>query len=68
MTELWRSESDAKIKAEILEAFFLQSNAKALIEIVRNEEDTELRKEALEYLSLMGTDEAVDFLLETLQQ
>ena len=64
---LWASESDREVKEAILEAYFLQSNAAALIDIVRTEQDTELRNEALEYLSLMGSDEAVDFLLEALE-
>ena len=64
---LWDSESDPEVKEAIIEAFFLQNNARALIDIVRSEQSTELRKEALEYLSLMGSDEAVDFLLEILE-
>lgn len=64
---LWVSEGEREVKEAILEAFFLQSNAQALIEIVRTEQDKELRKEALEYLSMVGSDEAVDFLLEALE-
>ena len=65
---LWQSESDREIKEAILEAFFLQNDAEFLIEIVRAETDTELRKEALEYLSLIGSDEAVEFLLKALEE
>ena len=64
---LWTSESDPEVKESILEAFFLQNNAQALIEIVKTENSSEIRQEALEYLSLMGSDEAVDFLLQALE-
>ena len=67
LQELWESESNGEVKEAILEAYFLQSNAEALIHIVRTEQDSELRKEALEYLSMIGSDEAVDFLLEALE-
>ena len=65
---LWESETDPEVKKAILEAFFLQNNTQALIDIVRSEQDKELRNEALEYLSLIGSDEAVDFLLEALEK
>lgn len=64
---LWVSETDPEVKESILEGFFIQSNAAALIEIVRTEKDPEQRKNALEYLSLIGSDEAVDFLLQALE-
>ena len=65
---LWESESNSEVKEAILEAFFLQNNAQALIDIVRSEPDRELRNEALEYLSLIGSDEATEFLLEALEK
>jgi len=65
---LWESETDPEVKKAIVEAFFLQNNTQALIDIVRSEQDKELRNEALEYLSLIGSDEAVDFLLEALEK
>ena len=65
---LWESETDQDVKEAILEAFFLQSDTQALIDIVRREQDRELRNEALEYLSLIGSDEAMDFLLEALEK
>jgi len=68
LQNLWDSESDREVKEAIIEAFFLQNNAQALIDIVRTEPDQELRKEALEHLSLIGSDEAVDFLLEALEE
>lgn len=64
---LWEGESDPRVKESILEAFFLQNNAQALIAIIRTEQDKEVRNKALEYLSLIGSDEAVDFLLEALE-
>lgn len=68
LRDLWKSETDPTVKEAILEAFFLQQNTEALIEIVRSEQDKERRNEALEYLSLMGSDEAMAFLLEALEE
>jgi hypothetical protein len=45
----------------------LQGNHQALIEVIRSEEDRELRKKALEYLSLIDSDEAMDFMLQALE-
>ncbi len=68
LNSLWAAESEPEVKEAILEAYFLQQNTAALIEIVRSEQDRELRNEALEYLSMIGSDEAVEFLLEALEK
>jgi hypothetical protein len=67
LTALYSSETDRDIKESILQAFMLQENHQALIEVVRSEEDRELRKKALEYLSMIDSDEAMDFLLTALE-
>jgi hypothetical protein len=68
LAALWESETDPEVKEAILEAFFLQSNAKALAEISQSEQNIELRKAALEYLSMIDSNEAVDFLLQALEE
>jgi hypothetical protein len=52
----------------VLNAFFLQNNAHALIAVARSEKDPELRKIAVSKLSLMDSKEAADFLMEILQK
>jgi HEAT repeat protein len=53
---------------DIMSAFFLQGNAKALANIARSEKDPELRKTAVETLSLMSTKESTEFMLELLKK
>lgn len=67
LRELYGNTTDRGEKVEILEAFFIQDNYRDLIEVVKTEEDRELKKRALEYLSLMDSDEATDFVLGLLE-
>ena len=56
------------MKEEVLNAFFLQGNAVALVAIARGEKDPELKKAAVSKLSLMHSKEATDYLMELLQK
>jgi HEAT repeat protein len=65
---LYAKETDRGAKEEILNAFFLQGNAGAIVAIARNEKDQELKKTAVSKLSLMHSKEATDYLMEILQK
>ena len=67
LSALYAEETEPAIKANILEAFVLQDNAEALIEVIKSEEDRDLRQQALEYLSRIDSEEAMAFLLEALE-
>jgi hypothetical protein len=56
------------VKEEILNAYFIGGDAKGLIAVARAEKDQELRKKAVEKLSLMGSKEANEYLMELLQK
>jgi len=56
------------VKEEILNAYFIGGDAKDLIAAARMEKDPELKKKAVEKLSLMGSKEANEYLLELLQK
>ncbi len=62
------NESNADAKGAVIEAFFLQSNARALIDIAKRETNKELRGEALQKLSLMNNDEALEYMLQILNE
>jgi hypothetical protein len=64
---IYSKESDRSLKEEVLNAYFLQGNAKALIAIAKAEKDPGLKKRAVEKLSLMGSKEATDYLMELLK-
>jgi hypothetical protein len=68
LQEIYSKETDRDVKAEVLNAFFLQGNAKALVAIARSEKDPELKKTAVSKLSLMHSKEGTDYLMELLQK
>jgi len=65
---IYSKETDRGLKEEVLNAYFLQGNASALVAIARNEKDPELKKAAVSKLSLMHSKEATDYLMELLQK
>jgi hypothetical protein len=68
LQEIYSKETDHDAKAEVLNAFFLQGNAKALVAIARSEKDPELKKTAVSKLSLMHSKEGTEYLMELLQK
>jgi len=52
----------------VLNAYFIGGNAHALVATAKTEKDPELRKRAIEKLSLMNTKEGSDFLMELLNK
>jgi hypothetical protein len=68
LQEIYAKESDRGIKEEVLNAYFLQGNAKGLIAIAKTEKDPGLKKVAVEKLSLMSSKEGTDYLMELLQK
>jgi HEAT repeat protein len=65
---IYNKETDRAIRAEVLNALFIQGNAKALVAIARNEKDPELKKKAVEKLSLMNSKESTEYMMELLQK
>jgi hypothetical protein len=68
LQNIYAKETDHSLKEEVLNAYFLQGNAKALVTIARSEKDPSLKKRAVEKLSLMGSKEGNDYLMELLQK
>jgi hypothetical protein len=65
---IYGRETDRGLKEEVLNAYFLQGNATALVAIAKSEKDPELKKVAVQKLSLMHSKEATDYLMELLQK
>ena len=65
---IYGKEPDREVREEVLNAYFLQGNAAALVAIARGEKDPELKKTAVSKLSLMHSKEATDYLMEILQK
>jgi hypothetical protein len=68
LQEIYAKETDHSLKEEVLNAYFLQGNAKALVGVARNEKDPELKKTAVSKLSLMHSKEGTEYLMELLQK
>lgn len=66
LVDMYETESDREIRKKVLGALFIQSNADALIRLARKEEDREMKKEIISKLSLMGSEEARNYMLELL--
>jgi hypothetical protein len=65
---LYAKETDRGLREEVLNAYFLQGNASALVAIARGEKDPELKKVAVSKLSLMHSKEAIEYLMEILEK
>ena len=68
LAEIYARETDRAIREEVLNAYFLQGNAGAIVAIAKTEKDPGLKKRAVEKLSLMHSKEASDYLMELLQK
>ena len=58
----------ANEKSSIIRALMIMEDAEGLIELMRHEQDREIKREMLQTLSLMDSDEATDFLFELMEQ
>ena len=55
------------VRKAIVNALFIQHNAKALVGLARSEKDPGVKKEIVQRLSLMKSPEATDYMLELLK-
>ncbi|MBS1839330.1 MAG: HEAT repeat domain-containing protein [Acidobacteria bacterium] len=68
LQSIYAKETDYSLKEEVLNSYFLSGNAKALIAVAKSEKDASLKKKAVEKLSLMGSKEGNDYLMELLNK
>jgi HEAT repeat protein len=60
LAELYQTETAIEVKKSIIQAMFVGGNAEKLIELARNERDTQLRRAAVHNLGLMGSSRTGD--------
>jgi hypothetical protein len=65
---MYGSESDPSIKAEIVNALFIQGNAKAMVALARKETNPEMKKTIVGKLAIMGNKDATEYLMELLNK
>jgi hypothetical protein len=68
LVTMYANEKEPDIRKEIIQALFIQQNAKALVQIARKETDSELKKHAVQKLSLMNSKEGTEYLMEILNK
>jgi hypothetical protein len=68
LQSIYAKETDRGLKEEVLNAYFLQGNSAALVAIAKSEKDPDLRKKAVEKLSLIGDKNSMDYMMEILQK
>ena len=67
LVSIYSSDKDPHVRTAILNSLFIQQNAKALIDLARQEKDPQLKKEIVQKLSLIHSKEATDYMLELLK-
>ena len=68
LISMYAGAKDPATSKAVLQALFLQGNAQAIVDIARKETDPEMKKEAVQKLSLMHSKVATDYLLEILNK
>jgi len=66
LAKLYRSKASKEIKSAVIRAMFIQGNAAGIIEILKNETDNELKRQALKTLSMIDSDEVIEFFSKSL--
>jgi tetratricopeptide (TPR) repeat protein len=68
LLSLYRDEKDPALKKAIVRGLYLQRNAPALVQIARQETDSDVKKDIVEKLSTMKAKEATDYMIELLKK
>jgi len=68
LVSMYGSETDASVRREIINALFIQGNAKGLVELARRETNPEMKKAIVSKLALMGSKDATEYLMEILNK
>lgn len=67
LISMYAGARDREASKAVLQALFLQGNAQAIVDIARKETDPEMKKAAVQKLSLMHSKVATDYLMELLK-
>jgi HEAT repeat protein len=62
LRSIYAAAPDPTIRGAVIEALFVQQNARALIDLYRTEKDRKVRREIVRYLSIMDSEEATQFM------
>jgi len=68
LNSIYHTSKTDKEKSAVIQALFIQSNAKALIKIAKQEKSQSLKRKAIKRLSMIDSDETVEFFSNILEQ
>jgi HEAT repeat protein len=68
LASMYATETDPGVRGDIVNALFIQGNAKALIDLARKETNMEMKKEIVQKLAVMGNRDAADYMMELLNK
>ena len=68
LVSMYGSDSDRAVRGDIVNALFIQGNAKALVGLARKESDPQMKKMIVGKLSVMGSKDATEYLMEILNK
>lgn len=68
LVAIYNTDANAEVKSAVIKALFIQGNAGTLVVLARKEKDPAMKQEIVKKLSIMGSREASDYLLEYLKE
>ena len=68
LVSLYQSDARPEVRRAVINALFVQSNGKALVDLARAEKDRGLKHDIVSKLSIMHSKEAMDYLMEFLRE
>src|SRR5580658_343575 len=67
LVSIYHSGQDRTVREAILNALFIQQNGKALVDLARNEQDPQMKKQIVSKLAMVHSKESTDYMLEILK-
>jgi HEAT repeat protein len=67
LVSIYQSDQNREVREAVLNCLFLQQNGKALVTLVRNEKDPQMKQEIVKKLSLVHSKEAPEYMMELLK-
>ena len=67
LASIYGSDTSPDVRKAVVNALFLQNNARALVDLARTEKNADMKKEIVSRLSIMKSKEATDYLMELLK-
>jgi len=68
LVNLYSSETDQEVKKQVVNALFIQSNAKALVDLARKETNPAMKQDLVQKLSIMHQKESTEYMMELLSK